>query len=231
MKIIIATLLLSYSLLSNAEGIDRKEIKALAKNGHVALTYQVVKKVMFSSVENINGRVCSVYTPSQCKDSYYRNPNELDLGNKKDNRHFKLNIEHTWPQSKGAKELPANSDMHHLFITSKESNSKRANLPFCNAEYDYWQLEGSIHGFDQYAQDCFEPQDLHKGNVARALFYFSVRYDLPINKDEEAVLREWNELDPVDNREIERNKIIQSLQGNSNPFITHPHYSKVIQDF
>ena len=229
MKNLFSSVLILLFTLVNTFAFEREDLQEMAKKGHVALEYKVVKLVMFSTVENINGVVCSVYTPTQCKDTYYKDPSEINLSKNNDN--FKLNIEHTWPQSKGAKELPANSDMHHLFVTSKESNSKRANLPFCNAEYDYWQMEGSIHGFDQYAQDCFEPQDLHKGNVARAMFYFSIRYNLPIGQDEEITLRLWNKLDPVDDRELERNKIIQSLQGNSNPFITHPEFSDLIGDF
>jgi len=229
MKKLISITLIFLSTLVASHPLERQDLQEMAKKGHVALEYKVVKLLMFSSVDNVDGIVCSVYTPSQCKDTYYRDPSVLDLY--KNNENFKLNIEHTWPQSKGAKELPANSDMHHLFVTSKESNSKRANLPFCNAEYDYWQREGSIHGFDQYAQDCFEPQDLHKGNVARAIFYFSIRYDLPIEKDEEVVLRQWHKLDPVDGRELERNEIIQSLQGNSNPFIINPEWVELIENY
>ena len=229
MKILFSSVFIFVSTLVSTYALDRQDLQDMTKKGHVALEYKIVKLVMFSSVENINGVVCSAYTPTQCKDTYYKDPFEINLSKSNDN--FKLNIEHTWPQSKGAKELPANSDMHHLFVTSKESNSKRANLPFCNAEYDYWQMEGSIHGFDQYAQDCFESQDLHKGNVARAMFYFSIRYNLPIDKDQEVVLRQWHKLDPVDNRELERNEIIQSLQGNSNLFITHPEFVNLIEDF
>lgn len=217
MKILI--LLLCFS--TSAQIINRQSIAKMAKRNHLALEYSEVKKLMFSTVDNINGVVCSAYTPSQCQERYQR----------RYKRNFKLNIEHTWPQSKGADELPANSDMHHLFVTSKESNSKRANLPFCDAVYDYWQMDGSIQGFDEYSQDCFEPQDHHKGNVARAIFYFAIRYDFSIDKDQEATLRKWNKIDPVDNRELERNEIIQTLQGNINPFILNPEFVDAIKDF
>ncbi|WP_372655611.1 endonuclease I family protein [Halobacteriovorax sp.] len=218
-----------FILTLNSLALTRDNIVEITKQGHVGLDYSVVKHVLFSTVDNINGVVCSAYTPSQCKERYYKDPTQLSL--KKDVQNFKLNIEHTWPQSKGAKEQPANSDMHHLFVTSKESNSMRANLPFCNAEYDYWQMDGSIQGFDQYAQDCFEPQNNHKGNVARAMFYFSIRYNYPIDQDQESVFREWNTLDPVDSRELERNEIIRSLQGNTNPFIENSNLVDFIDNF
>lgn len=218
MRLLITLFILSTSVYS----MNRTQITELAKQGHVALEYKEVKKVLFSKVDIIDGVICSAYTPSQCKDRY---------GKKGSGQNFKINIEHTWPQSKGAKEMPANSDMHHLFLTSKESNSKRANLPFCNAVYDYWQMDGSIQGFDEYSQDCFEPQDAHKGNVARAMFYFAVRYGFSIDKDQEAVFREWHELDPVDARELERHEIVKSLQGNINPFILEPSLVDSVSDF
>ncbi|MGI4992008.1 endonuclease I family protein [Halobacteriovorax sp. GFR7] len=220
MKNLIASFLIILCLPTQSNAFTRFDITQMAKKNHVALEYKEVKKVMFSIVDNIDGVICSVYTPSQCKKRYQQKE-----------KNFKINIEHTWPQSKGAKELPANSDMHHLFLTSKESNSKRANLPFCNAAYDYWQMDGSIQGFDDYAQDCFEPQDGHKGNVARAMFYFAVRYDFSIDKDQEETLRAWNKLDPVDERELKRNEIIKSLQGNINPFILKPEWIDEISNF
>ncbi|WP_127714379.1 endonuclease I family protein [Halobacteriovorax sp. HLS] len=218
-----------FLLTTLTQASTREGIRLMTMKNHHALEYAQVKKLLFSIVDNIKGQVCSAYTPSQCKERYQRDINQaLDS---KSHQNFKLNIEHTWPQSKGAKELPANSDMHHLFVTSKESNSKRANLPFCDAVYDYWQMDGSIQGFDNFSQDCFEAQDLHKGNVARAMFYFSIRYNYPIDSHQESVLRSWHELDPVDQREIERNLIIQKLQGNLNPFITDPNFVNLIKDF
>lgn len=206
----------------------KRRIHQEIKRDHVAISYQEVKKLLFSTVENINGIVCSVYTEGQCQARHHK---DYERQLKKRPKRFKINIEHTWPQSKGAKKLPANSDMHHLFITSKESNSKRANLPFCNVDYPFWEFGGSAKGIDINSQDCFEPRDIHKGNVARAMFYFSVRYMMPIDSDQESVLRIWNNEDPVDQREIERNNIIKSIQGNSNPFILEPNLLLKIEDF
>ena len=71
----------------------------------------------------------------------------------------------------------------------------------------------------------------HKGNVARALFYFSVRYKMPINADEEEVLRRWHALDPVDADEIQRNEIVFETQRNRNPFIDMPELANYIKNF
>ena len=77
----------------------------------------------------------------------------------------------------------------------------------------------------------FEPPVEHKGNVARALFYFAVRYDMRIAAHEEFFLRQWNVIDPVDDEEIARNNEIERLQGNRNPFIDDAALVELIEDF
>ena len=79
--------------------------------------------------------------------------------------------------------------------------------------------------------DGFEPPLTQKGNTARAIFYFSVRYKISIPKAEEDVLRRWNELDPVDQQEMDQNDAIQAVQGNRNPFIDFPTLANDISKF
>lgn len=219
------TVILSLLTLNSYGSNLKKDLKAKLTAGHEGLDYSHARKVLFGYIDNYDGIVCSVYTPHQCQ-----NRSQTHL-KKRRARGFKLNIEHTWPQSKGAKVFPAKSDMHHLFVTSKESNSIRGNLPFCNVESSFWELGGSLKGIDLYSQDCFEPQDDHKGNVARAYFYFSIRYDLPITVEQETVLRKWNQQDPIDEEEEERNLKVQEIQGNLNLFITHPELINKIKNF
>lgn len=70
----------------------------------------------------------------------------------------------------------------------------------------------------------FEPE-YGKGIVARAVFYFAVRYKdgfrMEDKMDLELLLR-WHEEHPVDVYERHRNAAIQELQGNRNPFIDFP---------
>ena len=77
----------------------------------------------------------------------------------------------------------------------------------------------------------FEPPNGHKGNVARALFYFSVRYQIKISKLQEYYLKKWHQQDPVDEFEKWRNDQIEDIQGNRNPFIDMPELVKHIDDF
>ena len=54
---------------------------------------------------------------------------------------------------------------------------------------------------------------------------------LPISADEETILRQWHREDSVQSVEHEKNDVIESLQGNRNPFIDCPSLVDQIDDF
>jgi endonuclease I len=151
-----------------------------------------------------------------------------------------IDTEHTWPQSKGAMGQ-ARSDMHHLYPTRREVNSSRGSDPFAeipDAETDRWfrknQMLTSIptSNIDEYSEkddiaSLFESREDHKGNVARAMFYFYTMYKqeansadptfFPLQKD---ILYDWHRTDPVDSLESARTSLIATYQeGIKNPFI------------
>lgn len=152
-----------------------------------------------------------------------------------------LNCEHTWPQSKfsrGFNDELQKSDLHHLYPSETNANSTRGHKRFgevtgdsprnCDASKVGALIPiGGATGRELY----FEPPAYHKGNVARAIFYFSIRYKLPISIEEEAYLKKWHQLDPVDEDETHRNERVFELQGNRNPFIDHPELTTLISDF
>ena len=144
-----------------------------------------------------------------------------------------MNCEHTWPQSKFnsrfAKETQK-SDLHHLYPTDSRANSVRGNYDFGNID-ESGELRNCSASRSAGHGGRFEPPTEHKGNVARALFYFSVRYQIKINPRQEAVLREWHIQDPIDANEMDRNEGIYNVQKNRNPFIDFPHLVDTIQDF
>lgn len=146
-----------------------------------------------------------------------------------------LNVEHTWPQSKfgGSGKGLQKSDLHHLFPSDSELNSVRGNNDFgiVVTPEDTLKCAQSKIGRNAQGHRVFEPPQAHKGNVARALFYFSVRYNMRIDATQEEVLKEWNQLDPVDANEMQRNDEIEKLQGNRNPFIDQPEIAGFISDF
>ncbi|MCQ2742013.1 MAG: endonuclease [Bacilli bacterium] len=101
--------------------------------------------------------------------------------------------------------------------------------------------------------DVFEPIDSKKGDVARVVMYTYLHYStyanvggttngsggidyfgtLPITnvisaaneQDAWKLLIDWNNMDPVDILEINRNEAVAKFQGNRNPFIDHPEYA------
>jgi deoxyribonuclease-1 len=148
-----------------------------------------------------------------------------------------INTEHTWPQSRFTGKYPKDiqkADMHHLFPTDSQMNSLRGNTIFGEVTKDSNKTKCNASKYGPglgASRDVFEPPQTHKGRVARALFYFSVRYELPISAAEEVVLKRWNHESPVDQQEILRNNEIFKLQGNRNPFIDYPELADQIQDF
>ncbi|NCB38422.1 MAG: hypothetical protein EOM80_06585 [Erysipelotrichia bacterium] len=77
----------------------------------------------------------------------------------------------------------------------------------------------------------FDVRPQSRGNIARAIFYFSTRYAKRIAPSEEEVLRKWHQEDPVDVHEKSRNERVEAIQGNRNPFIDKPEFVNNISDF
>jgi len=139
-----------------------------------------------------------------------------------------VNAEHIWPQSYFNSALPMVSDLHQLASTFETPNGRRANLRFAkvsNATY-------STSCGSKLGKEGFEPCDPEKGNVARAMLYFIVRYyDRGIRQgmnyndfwtSRVPMLLEWNRQDPPDANELRRNDLIAQFQGNRNPFVDDP---------
>lgn len=185
---------------------------------HRQYSYDDARDFLFETVDNIDGEVECVYTGTRIM-TQTRPSGDL------------MNTEHTWPQSRGADILPQRSDLHHLFPTVPGANTRRSNNYFGTVVNVDWEEGGSELGFNADGDKRFEPREVHRGNVARALFYFSVIYDQPIEPFEEVVLRQWHIDDPVDQRERERNQKIATIQLSRNPFIDYPDLVERIGDF
>ncbi|MEM9917020.1 MAG: endonuclease [Bacteroidota bacterium] len=150
-----------------------------------------------------------------------------------------INTEHTWPQAFGAGNEPAKTDMHHLFPTRVDVNGKRSNFPFGEIDdnqTEIWYFDrqrrsskpsGNIDQWSEYKDGRFEPREDHKGNVARAMFYFNTIYRARANgagagyfELQRQTLCRWHLADPVDRKEWERSWRIASHQdGKANPFV------------
>ena len=148
-----------------------------------------------------------------------------------------VNTEHTWPQSKFNNKYnndEQKSDLHHLFPTDSKINATRGNHEFGEVQKDLETLSCREPHFGlggSGSEPVFEPPQNHKGTVARALFYFSIRYELPISQAQEATLRKWNKDYPPDQAEVARNNTVYKSQGSRNPFIDHPELVDSIAQF
>ncbi|MBO9541081.1 endonuclease [bacterium] len=225
-----------------AEGKTGNELlKALNKiiKKHTVLTYDGARDEMFANIDdptNTDTVVC-VYTGRTLKGVHDR-----------DSAYQKgagFSTEHTWPQSMGAKTEPARSDLHHLFPVDTRINSVRSNSPFGNVknalqEFPLMEVVDRVKtGIDVSGQQVFEPRKAHKGNVARAIFYFYTTYAVSKSpgvwldnfRVEHDTLLKWHREDPVDADERRRNEAIYKLQKNRNPFIDHPEYVSAIGAF
>ncbi len=174
--------------------------------------YQQAQDIIFSKLDNHEGTVECVYTGRTIQTQ-----GEPDATN--------MNVEHTWPQSQGATGI-AKSDLHHLFPSDSKANNIRGNFPFGEVGNPTWEQGGS-----KFDGDNFEPRPCHKGNVARAMFYFSVRYNKSIPTEQEKTFRRWHQEDPVDASEKARNDRVENFQHNRNPFVDHPEFVDQINDF
>lgn len=205
-----------------------------ATRGHTVLGYAIARDHMYGRREPVidifDGKVECVYTGRLATPDGTRTPEDM-------------NTEHAWPRSKGSRDDPALSDLHHLFITDRGANQRRSNYEFgwatCNADDDaQCRWEGgddaepsSVVGRDARGELVFEVRPQRRGDIARSQFYFSTRYRLPIGPHTEAALRAWHAEDPPDARERERNTRIEAVQGNRNPFVDCPALVERVRDF
>ncbi len=148
-----------------------------------------------------------------------------------------LNTEHSWPQSKFSNEFSKTlqkTDLHAVFPVDSQVNNLRNNLEFAEVNQVYKQIcpaSKTGNSIEHPNQKFFEPPDEVKGDLSRAVFYFSIRYRLPISGHQEHFLKNWHKEDPPDEFEIKRNNLIFEIQNNRNPFIDHPYLVELIDDF
>jgi endonuclease G, mitochondrial len=141
------------------------------------------------------------------------------------------NCEHVVPQSWFSKQEPMRGDLHHLFACESRCNSFRGNTPYIDFP-DYGEAIRNQCG--KALDDGFEPTD-GKGQVARAVLYFLLRYPGQIDPTEQEyqedrlkTLLDWHHTFPVGDYERHRNAEIFAIQGNRNPLIDFPDWANRI---
>ena len=207
------------------------------------LDYDQARDTMYREVyRNSQGEVTCYYTghsiflPGDVDPSSFLY-NDSDLNG--------ITAEHLYPQSKGAGEGDARSDMHSLVPAIWRVNEARSNYPFGEVpdeETDRWYRltedlrEIPTRDIDFYSErlnggfgnpGLFEPRESVKGDVARAIFYFYTMYKSEADQadpdyfDEmKEALFAWHQQDPVDSLEYNLNfSKARFQQGKVNPYI------------
>ena len=193
--------------------------------------YTTARALMFTDIErreNNDGQfgVYTIYT------NYF-----VPLAEQTEPDHAEVNCEHTWPRSRLYEAEPTlyehqQSDLHHLLPARAVINSLRGSNRFGEPTFVMEdRYDPALSGQDSDGHSVFAPMPRRRGDVARIIFYMSVRWGLDIIAHEEDTLRSWHESDPVDAWEQERNQRIEAYQGNRNPFIDCPQLVNLIADF
>lgn len=190
---------------------------------------------------------------------------------------IQMDKEHVWvkshgfPPQKGKNPVKgAGTDLHHLRAADHSTNNAHNDLYYgevkdhANAKTIYCiyadgtkEISGWI-GNNEQGEQCFEPTDRWKGDVARALLYRGVRYSDyqttnteaepyleltdDITKQDEnehyhgvfhnlSTFLKWNKKDLPDAYEKKRNdRIYKNVQNNRNPFVDFPSWADLVYD-
>jgi len=221
-----------YNSLQGLSGVDLIEAiqNIIANPDEVkAHSYADVKSILNNSdvnPENSN-QVWLVYSEQP--------RSKIDFQNSS-NGTGKWNREHTYPRSRGGFNSidldsyadgideywdtdidslrHANSDVHGIRAADSGENSSRGNK-------HYGDYNGPSNNLGSF-----------KGDVARSVLFLSLRYngleivdgypDLTGQLGDLQTILEWNNLDPVDDFEKNRNNVIYTWQNNRNPLIDFP---------
>jgi len=125
-----------------------------------------------------------------------------------------------------------------------DTHTHQEGVPCLNNASHVWKVSNA----SEYggAVDVFEPTDEYKGDFARMYLYVVCAYEgeltwatnymftsdaekhttiLPWAKE---LLLKWHRQDPVSDKERTRNNLVESVQGNRNPFIDYPELVEYI---
>ena len=192
------------------------------------LGYNGARTEMFGYTDEENNAIHGIYTGFEQESSYttYLNP---------------INTEHIVPQSFFGSLSPMKSDLFNIRPSHGNANSARGNSPYGEVVDENAQWYG-IDGAGNYVTQgdipnnmelwtersgsLWEPRDDAKGDIARLVFYFYTMYPTEAgdmaNIGNIETLYTWHQEDPVSPFESTRNERVQEVQGNANPYISHP---------
>lgn len=194
------------------------------------LGYNGARTQMFGYTDEEGGVITGIYSGFQQASEFvtYLDP---------------INTEHIVPQSFFGSLPPMKSELFNIRPTHGSANSARGNTPYglvsneaaqwygINANGDYTTQDNippNPEAWSKRSGSAWEPPSGQKGDIARKVFYFYTMYptqagDISNLGDPETFLM-WHLEDSVDTFESTRNSRIAEVQGNFNPYISHPEW-------
>ncbi|MCF8349247.1 MAG: endonuclease [Bacteroidales bacterium] len=240
---------------NNATGLTgenlREALRVIITNGHTSNDYDNLEDDFYYTDNLGSSKVWDMYAMDQTGNAayyyYYNTGDECGSYNAEGDCY---NKEHSFPKSwwGGSTGVIQYADLFHLVPTDGYVNNRRSNYAFGEVASPTWtSTNGSKVGPNTfpggYTDVVFEPVDAYKGDFARNYFYMATRYKnsfsswtstCPIisgdNYTEWTIdlLMDWNDLDPVSQKEIDRNNAVYTIQNNRNPYIDHPEYVNLV---
>ena len=187
------------------------------KNRHQDITYKETRPVFWEKLYGSGGR--TLY---------------CDKGFGKRHGH-NINIEHIFPMSWATKSLKCGtrnqcrdyssrfnrieSDLHNLYPALAEINDARGAMSFAVIKGEKHIRAGCDFEIDKRSYKA-EPRPAVRGEIARAMLYMADTYaELKLFESQRKLMEKWHREDPPNSEEKRRNSLIESIQGNRNPYI------------
>lgn len=241
-----------------ANGKTGAELKTALYNiikGHTDKGYDGLYTVYTTSDNLPSGKVWDMYSiKADGTASYWYSHTSGDRCGSYSGEGDCYNREHTFCDSWLGKASPQRSDAHHVVPTDGYVNNRRSSFPHGKVGSVSWTSTngsklGSSDASTGYSGTVFEPIDEFKGDFARMYFYMATRYENLIagwasNGSASEILAgntypayktwfknlmlQWHNLDPVSQKEIDRNNAISAVQHNRNPYIDRPEFAEMI---
>jgi endonuclease I len=234
-----------------AEGKSGNALRLAMHNiikNHTALSYGELWQAFYTTDRRPdNGKVWDIYSDRPGSTPAYYFTFVSDQCGSYSGEGDCYNREHSVPKSWfGGSVAPMYTDLFHLYPTDGYVNSKRGNLPIGKVTNATWtSTNGSKVGtstISGYSGQVFEPIDSFKGDFARTYFYMAVCYmDKNLGVETQSnftggdlkpwtqqLLLQWAAMDPVSQKEIDRNNAVFLQQHNRNPFIDFPELAEMI---
>ena len=238
---------------NTVDGKKGKELQVALNqiiNNHRSVTYAEVWIYYQYTDLKPNGKIWDIYSDNpQGMPAYefiFRKDQCVNIGSSEGICYTR---EHSFCQSwfGGGQSAPY-TDIFHLYPVDGWINTKRSNNPYgkvttASQTFSNGSKMGANTYFGSDGKACYEPIDDFKGDIARSFFYMATRYmfedgnflaESPMTFKSQLqpwalnMLIEWHQLDPVSQKEIDRNNAIYAVQKNRNPFIDHPEWVEKI---